>query len=144
MILDILFLIGGLELILVGANMLTDGSSDLARRMGISELVVGLTVVAFGTSTPELVISIISALQAALRVHHRRGVPGTPERQGMDGGGCRLCRGVFSKGELLNGLFDFESAGAQRPAGPGRRVVPRQMGRTPGGLPGEHGTVYQR
>ncbi len=61
MILDILFLIGGLVLILVGANMLTDGSSDLARRMGISELVVGLTVVAFGTSTPELVISLISA-----------------------------------------------------------------------------------
>lgn len=63
MILDILFLIGGLALILVGANMLTDGSSYLARRMGISELVVGLTVVAFGTSTPELVISIISAVK---------------------------------------------------------------------------------
>ena len=63
MILDILFLIGGLALILVGANMLTDGSSDLARRMGISELVVGLTVVAFVTSTPELVISIISAVK---------------------------------------------------------------------------------
>ena len=63
MILDILFLIGGLAVILVGANMLTDGSSDLARRMGISELVVGLTVVAFGTSTPELVISIISAVK---------------------------------------------------------------------------------
>lgn len=63
MILDILLLIGGLALILVGANMLTDGSSDLARRMGISELVVGLTVVAFGTSTPELVISLISAVK---------------------------------------------------------------------------------
>lgn len=63
MILDILLLIGGLALILVGANMLTDGSSDLARRMGISELVVGLTVVAFGTSTPELVISMISAVK---------------------------------------------------------------------------------
>ncbi|MDE5745829.1 MAG: calcium/sodium antiporter, partial [Paramuribaculum sp.] len=63
MILNILLLIGGLALILVGANMLTDGSSDLARRMGISELVVGLTVVAFGTSTPELVISLISAVK---------------------------------------------------------------------------------
>lgn len=63
MLLDILFLVGGLVLILVGANMLTDGSSDIARRKGISELVVGLTVVAFGTSTPELAISMISAVK---------------------------------------------------------------------------------
>lgn len=61
MILDLLFLVGGLVLILVGANALTDGASALARRIGISDLVVGLTVVAFGTSAPELVISIVSA-----------------------------------------------------------------------------------
>jgi len=48
-------------LILTGANALTDGASALARRFGISDLVVGLTVVAFGTSTPELVISVMSA-----------------------------------------------------------------------------------
>ncbi len=59
--LDILFLIAGLTLILVGANALTDGSVAVARRMGISDLVTGLTVVAFGTSAPELAISIISA-----------------------------------------------------------------------------------
>lgn len=62
MILSILALLGGLGLILVGANCLTDGASDIARRMGISDLIVGLTVVAFGTSAPELAISIISAL----------------------------------------------------------------------------------
>lgn len=60
---DIFSLIAGLVMILFGANRLTDGSSAIARRMGISELVVGLTVVAFGTSTPELVISIISAIK---------------------------------------------------------------------------------
>ena len=60
---DILWLILGLVLILGGANFLTDGSSAIARRMGISDLVVGLTVVAFGTSTPELAISIMSAVQ---------------------------------------------------------------------------------
>ena len=60
---DIFSLIAGLVMILFGANWLTDGSSAIARRMGISELVVGLTVVAFGTSTPELVISIISAIK---------------------------------------------------------------------------------
>lgn len=61
MILNIVWLIVGLVLILVGANALTDGASSIARRMGISDLVVGLTVVAFGTSAPELAISVISA-----------------------------------------------------------------------------------
>lgn len=61
MLVSVLLLVGGLLLILTGANMLTDGSSSLALRMGISQLVVGLTVVAFGTSAPELVISVFSA-----------------------------------------------------------------------------------
>lgn len=50
MILNIVFLILGLVLILVGANALTDGASSLAKRWGMSDLVVGLTIVAFGTS----------------------------------------------------------------------------------------------
>lgn len=61
MILDIIYLVAGLVLILTGANALTDGASAIARRVGISDLVVGLTVVAFGTSAPELVISVMSA-----------------------------------------------------------------------------------
>lgn len=60
---DIVFLIIGLALILVGANLLTDGSASLAKRWGVSDLMVGLTVVAFGTSAPELVISITSAIE---------------------------------------------------------------------------------
>lgn len=62
MLLDIVFLIIGLALILIGANMLTDGASAVARRWGVSDMVVGLTVVAFGTSAPELVISVVSAI----------------------------------------------------------------------------------
>jgi len=62
MILDIVFLAGGLVLILVGANMLTDGASSIAGRMGVSDLIIGLTVVAFGTSAPELAISTISSV----------------------------------------------------------------------------------
>ncbi len=67
---DIFWLILGLLLILGGANALTDGASALARRWGVSDLVIGLTVVAFGTSAPELSISLISAFQgsAALAV----------------------------------------------------------------------------
>ena len=61
MFINIIWLIVGLVLILVGANILTDGASSIARRMGVSDLVVGLTIVAFGTSAPELVISVIAA-----------------------------------------------------------------------------------
>lgn len=65
MFLNIFWLIAGLVLILVGANMLTDGASAISRRMGISDLIVGLTVVAFGTSAPELVISVLSATEGS-------------------------------------------------------------------------------
>lgn len=62
MFLNIILLIAGLLLILGGANYLTDGAASVARRYGISDLVVGLTIVAFGTSAPELTISVISAV----------------------------------------------------------------------------------
>ena len=62
---DILWLVLGLALILIGANALTDGASALARRWGVSDLIVGLTVVAFGTSAPEFSISMISALNGS-------------------------------------------------------------------------------
>ncbi|MBO5251853.1 MAG: calcium/sodium antiporter [Bacteroidaceae bacterium] len=60
--LNTLFLIGGLALILLGANGLTDGAAAIAKRFKISDLVIGLTIVAFGTSTPELVVSATAAL----------------------------------------------------------------------------------
>ncbi len=63
MLLDILFLVGGLLLILAGANGLTDGASAVAKRFNISDLVIGLTIVAFGTSMPELVISCLAAIK---------------------------------------------------------------------------------
>ena len=60
-----LFLIGGLILILWGANALTDGAASVAKRFNISNLVIGLTIVAFGTSAPEFVISFISSLNGS-------------------------------------------------------------------------------
>ena len=59
---DILLLIIGLVLILVGANYLTDGASALAQRFRMPEFIIGLTIVAVGTSMPELVVSVMSAL----------------------------------------------------------------------------------
>ena len=63
--LDVVFLVGGLALILLGANGLTDGAAAVAKRFQISDLVIGLTIVAFGTSAPELVISVMSALSGS-------------------------------------------------------------------------------
>lgn len=62
---DILFLIGGLLLILLGANGLTDGAASVAKRFHIPSIVIGLTIVAFGTSAPELTVSISSALKGS-------------------------------------------------------------------------------
>ena len=63
MTIQILILLGGLALILFGANWLVDGSSSIAKRFGISEFVIGLTIVGIGTSTPEMVVSFLSAFQ---------------------------------------------------------------------------------
>ena len=59
---DILLLIVGLGLILAGANFLTDGSAAVAQRLRVPEFIIGLTIVAVGTSTPELVVSVLSAI----------------------------------------------------------------------------------
>ncbi len=60
---DIVLLILGLAMILVGANYLTDGASAVAQRLHIPEFIIGLTIVAVGTSAPELVVSVMSALK---------------------------------------------------------------------------------
>lgn len=62
---DFLWLILGLALILIGANALTDGAASVAKRFHISPLVIGLTIVAFGTSAPELTVSVVSALKGS-------------------------------------------------------------------------------
>ena len=62
MILQILLLIAGLALIIFGADFLVDGASAIARKAGVSEFVIGLTIVGMGTSAPEFVVSIIGAL----------------------------------------------------------------------------------
>ena len=63
MTIQILLLIAGLALIVFGAEWLVDGASAVARRAGISEFVIGLTIVGFGTSCPELVVSLTGALE---------------------------------------------------------------------------------
>lgn len=59
----VILLLIGLGLIVLGADWLVDGASSVARRMGVSEFVIGLTIVGFGTSCPELVVSLTGALE---------------------------------------------------------------------------------
>jgi cation:H+ antiporter len=63
MILHVVLFVLGLAMLYYGAKWLVRGSADLAAAMGITPLVIGLTVVAFGTSAPELVISVVSSIK---------------------------------------------------------------------------------
>ena len=63
MTVQILLLAAGLALIIFGANWLVDGASSIAKRFGLSEFVIGLTIVGIGTSSPEMVVSFMSAFQ---------------------------------------------------------------------------------
>jgi cation:H+ antiporter len=63
MILNLVYFVMGLLMLYYGANWLVKGSSSLARNLGLTPLVIGLTVVAFGTSAPELFISVVSSIK---------------------------------------------------------------------------------
>lgn len=63
MAIQFLLLAAGLLLILFGANWLVDGASSVARKSGLSEFLIGLTIVGIGTSAPEMVVSFISSFQ---------------------------------------------------------------------------------
>ena len=63
MLLQIILLLAGLALIVFGADILVDGASSVARRFGMSEFLIGLTIVGMGTSAPEMVVSFIGAFQ---------------------------------------------------------------------------------
>lgn len=65
MLLSIVNTVAGIVLVILGADWLTKGASAFARRMNISELVIGLTIVAIGTSLPEFVISVGSAIKGS-------------------------------------------------------------------------------
>ena len=63
MTVQILILILGLAMVVAGADALVEGASAIARKYGVSEFVIGLTIVGFGTSLPELVVSVTGALE---------------------------------------------------------------------------------
>lgn len=62
LILQVILLVIGFGLLIKGADWLVDGSSSVAKRLGVRDIVIGLTVVSFGTSAPELIVNLFSAL----------------------------------------------------------------------------------
>ena len=62
MLISILFLLIGFVIVVKGANLLIDGASSLAKKLSISEIAIGLTIVAFGTSAPELVVNVFASI----------------------------------------------------------------------------------
>ena len=57
------WIVAGLAMLLIGSNLLVSGAVEIARHFCLSDIVIGLTIVAVGTSLPELAASIISALK---------------------------------------------------------------------------------
>lgn len=63
LVLDLAFIVIGFVLLIKGADFLIEGAAALAVRLSVSEIVIGLTVVSFGTSAPELIVNIVASLQ---------------------------------------------------------------------------------
>lgn len=63
LLVDVAFLLVGLGLLVLGAQLLVDGATTIAKDLGASDLVIGLTVVAVGTSMPELATSVVAAIR---------------------------------------------------------------------------------
>jgi len=61
MIIELLLLILGFSLLISGANLLVKGASNIAKKIHISEILIGLTIVSLGTTLPELIVSVVSA-----------------------------------------------------------------------------------
>ncbi len=62
MLVSVLFILVGFVLLIKGADFLVDGSSNIAKKFHIPEIIIGLTIVSIGTSMPELFVSVTSAL----------------------------------------------------------------------------------
>ena len=65
LLLPLVFIVGGFVLLIKGADWLVEGGTSIAQRMHISDLVIGLTIVSFGTSAPELIVNILASIQGS-------------------------------------------------------------------------------
>ena len=68
MVITYILFVLGLYILIKSADWIVDSSSSLAKKLGVSSLIIGLTVVAFGTSLPELVVNVFAAFRGAAEV----------------------------------------------------------------------------
>ncbi|MDF9799909.1 cation:H+ antiporter [Catalinimonas alkaloidigena] len=101
MLTDVLLIVVSLILLYFGASWLVNGASALATRLGVTPLIIGLTVVAFGTSTPELIVSIQAALQGNGGISIGNVVGSNIFNIGVILGVSALCYPIKVKAEVL-------------------------------------------
>ncbi len=101
MLLDIFVLIAGLFLLLVGGEVMVRGSSTLARSLGVSPLVIGLTIVAFGTSAPELAVNARAALEGSGQMSFGNVIGSNIANIALILGACALMRPLEIEGSVI-------------------------------------------
>lgn len=97
----LIFVIAGIALLLAGGTALVTGASALATRTGISPLIVGLTVVAFGTSAPELMVTVLGTLEGHSDLAYGNIVGSNIANLALVLGGSALLAPVVIQGQLL-------------------------------------------
>ncbi|NBC11735.1 MAG: calcium/sodium antiporter [Planctomycetes bacterium] len=99
--LDLLLLCGGLGLLILGGEMLIRGASALAARLRVPPMIIGLTVVAFGTSTPELVVNLTAAWRDASAVGFGNIIGSNIANVGLLLGLTALIRPMLVRGSIV-------------------------------------------
>ena len=101
MLTALLSIVGGLLLLTAGAEGMVRGTSSLARRLGISPLIIGLTIVAYGTSAPELVVSVQAAMSGAPDIALGNVVGSNISNIGLILGGAALLSPIRVQAQIL-------------------------------------------
>ena len=104
---DLLITVLGIALLLAGGTGLVRGASQIAMRFGVSEMIVGLTIVAFGTSTPELVVNVISGLRGASEVAFGNVIGSNITNLGLVLGAAALMMPVQLHGQVVKRELPF-------------------------------------
>ena len=102
-----LLLFTGILLLLIGGTSLVRGASGIARAMNVPTMIIGLTVVAFGTSTPELVVSITGAMRGSTEIVFGNAVGSNLANFGLVLGVAAIMSPIYLQGQLVRREVPF-------------------------------------